>query len=741
MKTFAPKQKATTFSPPAPSRRQSLLSPHQRTLADLAKPLVQPKLLVNQPGNQYEYEADRVAEHVISSNAAGRQTVGSNQGYIFSKTTNGSPTPRWGHDFSKIRVSAAPTQVQTKLTVNEPGDRYEQEADRVAEEVMRTSGLPDGAISAGTPPNVQKKCAACESGGGLCPKCAEEEKTLQRKALSSSITPLVQRQNAGPEEDEETLAEKKGPNGRIGQLTSNFSARINSLLGRGGQPLTESERNFFEPKFGHDFSKVRIYADGESADVAHGLNARAFTIGNSITFGAGQYAPETSEGRRLMAHELVHTIQQTQQGLPSAYNDGHEIGSLGINRGAGGWKGSLSLPQTSLCVQRLGDPSRVPPDMTCPIPPGPAPNVTDHLLFPNAVSSLSPLQVQQIDNFVANWQVSGENASVRIDGFASTPGSDELNWRLSCERAQAVANEMQHPSDGTPGIPATHIEVFAQGETAEFGAAPENRRVNIFIPSAPPPPPPPSGCTTVTAVPGSSTPTLIGSRGGCGSGADFASHDFPTVPLALQLRSLLNQLSLLPDRRLEALMHGELSLLTGSLGTSMATHFDGGSGSTLRHAVGSALSSEVDASPTFAALARATEASIITQISTQVASNCHIDWTTFNVLPSSSALPATNFSLLNGDRLLLQGVLGGTQGLRIFIRDFNLNMATHGFTATLIFEICDDFGVDQTDLDPLNPGHGSPGLVAFWILQHERPPRHVAFINEVVLEKPISGSI
>jgi hypothetical protein len=80
--------------------------------------------------------------------------------------------------------------IQAKLAINPPGDECEQEADRVAETVMR---MPDSAVSglSHSPPAVQRKCAACASGGATCPKCAEEEEKVQRKPLAAGITPLV----------------------------------------------------------------------------------------------------------------------------------------------------------------------------------------------------------------------------------------------------------------------------------------------------------------------------------------------------------------------------------------------------------------------------------------------------------------------------------------------------------------------------------------------------------------------
>ncbi|UCF91848.1 MAG: DUF4157 domain-containing protein [Desulfobacterales bacterium] len=84
----------------------------------------------------------------------------------------------------------------------------------------------------------------------------------------------------------------------------------NVIIQGEGQPLPASERAFFEPRFGHDFSSVRVHADGQAAHLAQAVNARAFTLGSDVFFGQSQYAPQSSEGRRLLAHELTHVVQQ-----------------------------------------------------------------------------------------------------------------------------------------------------------------------------------------------------------------------------------------------------------------------------------------------------------------------------------------------------------------------------------------------------------------------------------------------
>lgn len=191
--------------------------------------------------------------------------------------------------------------IQAKLRIGQLGDIYEQEADRVAEQVMR---MPE--------PPLQRQAEEEE----------EEEELIQTTPLAEQITPLVQRQ-AEPEEEEEEIqmvqrqieGEKEGElqikeiPGQTSGVTPNPEARINAIRG-GGQPLPASTRAFFEPRFGYDFSQVRIHTDARAAETARTLNARAFTVGQDVVFGAGQYSPRTAEGRKLLAHEITHVVQQ-----------------------------------------------------------------------------------------------------------------------------------------------------------------------------------------------------------------------------------------------------------------------------------------------------------------------------------------------------------------------------------------------------------------------------------------------
>lgn len=96
---------------------------------------------------------------------------------------------------------------------------------------------------------------------------------------------------------------------------------VGDVLNSPGQPLDPATRNFMEPRFGHDFSQVRVHTNAQAARSAQSVNALAYTVGRHIAFDEGQYRPDTQPGRRLVAHELVHVMQQSAHGQAA----GHEI--------------------------------------------------------------------------------------------------------------------------------------------------------------------------------------------------------------------------------------------------------------------------------------------------------------------------------------------------------------------------------------------------------------------------------
>jgi hypothetical protein len=91
------------------------------------------------------------------------------------------------------------------------------------------------------------------------------------------------------------------------------SGSVHEVLHSPGQPLLPAVRGFMESRLGHDFGQVRVHTEAKAAESAQAVNALAYTVGSHIVFGAGEYAPESTRGRRLLAHELMHVAQQGQQ--------------------------------------------------------------------------------------------------------------------------------------------------------------------------------------------------------------------------------------------------------------------------------------------------------------------------------------------------------------------------------------------------------------------------------------------
>jgi hypothetical protein len=201
-----------------------------------------------------------------------------------------------GHDFGQVAVNApliaagtcplslvspracpfggachtCPARVQAKLAVGQPGDSYEQEADQVAEAITRTAETPV----------LQRKCVRCGD---------DHDQNLQMKAASDQAVGM------GVQPDAQSA--------------------VNEVLRSPGQSLDEGTRASMEGQLGQDFSQVRVHTDARAAASAEVINALAYTVGRDIVFGASQYMPLTLPGKRMLAHELVHVVQQNGSDL------------------------------------------------------------------------------------------------------------------------------------------------------------------------------------------------------------------------------------------------------------------------------------------------------------------------------------------------------------------------------------------------------------------------------------------
>jgi hypothetical protein len=151
------------------------------------------------------------------------------------------------------------------------------------------------------PGSIQRLCGQCqeEVGRAAAPNPEEEKEGMV----------AMQRQALPEEEEKKPLAAKAAADG-VGEVDAGVEEGIRGLAG-GGRPLAAPLRADMESRMGYDFAGVRVHTDGNATSLARSVNALAFTVGSDVVFGGGQYRPETTDGKKLLAHELAHVVQQT----------------------------------------------------------------------------------------------------------------------------------------------------------------------------------------------------------------------------------------------------------------------------------------------------------------------------------------------------------------------------------------------------------------------------------------------
>ena len=270
-----------------------------------------------------------------------------------------------------------------KLSVNTPGDAFElREADRLADEVMRRPGGTGSAVRRGAAVRAESLRPMPGVRHPL-PDCSDHEDELRAKPENGHGQP-------------ETVP-----------------PIVHEVLGSPGRPLDPGARAFFEPRLGHDFARVRVHTDTRAAQSASAVQARAYAVGSNVVFAAGQYAPQSDAGRRLLAHELVHVVQQS--------------------------KGSAAgLIQRACPVERRGLGAQAP---AAACDPG-------DLLFVKGPRLKFCTDSDQLldgqDGLFADWVVKAKAAaSVKgLHGHASKEGpSADYNRNLSCHRASGHGGE------------------------------------------------------------------------------------------------------------------------------------------------------------------------------------------------------------------------------------------------------------------------------------------------------------
>ncbi len=233
---------------------------------------------------------------------------------LVAKETRPAPARRSKHSPVLSPFGAQRNRVrqvlQPKLTIGQPNDRYEQEADRVADRVVAVSASPLAAAGAGNPD---------ESGAGSAPGHHDSYGEAE-PPLDCSCNDHVQRKSAthaaaaSTPEAHRALAKISGPGAR----------------------LSPAALAYFEPRFGHDFSAIRVHTGANADEAARLVNARAFTYGSHIAFARGQFDPGSRAGRWLLAHELTHTIQQGRAQVSSVQQSARGARRASGEEGEGG---------------------------------------------------------------------------------------------------------------------------------------------------------------------------------------------------------------------------------------------------------------------------------------------------------------------------------------------------------------------------------------------------------------------
>ena len=271
----------------------------------------------------------KTAESKTTSSAASTAAKTQNAPF-FSKEAQGE-SAFFGGETAEAELFFSPRTLQPKLTIGKPNDKYEQQADAVADQVVAKLNSPtpspptpkgstiaaqtsngrntqtainnkQSAISNPSTPPVQAKCDHCE----------QEEKLQKKDEEIGHVGEQVQMKpifDSAAEPPPDDNVQRKTDGNTEGEASSDFSSQLSSSKG-GGTSLPADTQEKMGSTIGADFSGVRIHTGSEAAKMSNDIGAQAFTHGNNVYFNEGKYNPSSTEGSHLLAHELTHTVQQ-----------------------------------------------------------------------------------------------------------------------------------------------------------------------------------------------------------------------------------------------------------------------------------------------------------------------------------------------------------------------------------------------------------------------------------------------
>lgn len=336
------------------------------------------------------------------------------------KTAHTQPT-RQGHDTQeRAHQLFIPPSVQPKLTVNTPGDPYEQEADAVAEQVMSRTASPQMKEEPSLrrqgekEEELQRKCTDCEEEAQVQRQEVEEEEEMVQRQPSAEEEE-VQRQCTDCEEEEL----QRSPNGDGGTGGRGAPPIVSEVVSSGGKPMNKDVRGFMEYRFGADFSHVQIHEDDKAQRSASAISAEAYTYGSHIVFARGKYEPESHRGQHLLAHELTHVLQQDKTVKrridPAANANPATESNVPLPNAAG------PPPIQAEAQPASAGPSPIPTGAEAPAPPAPSlPTVAElEPLMPPPPEALGP-------EAKARMRQSQRDAGAAAEANADMPAAEEL---------------------------------------------------------------------------------------------------------------------------------------------------------------------------------------------------------------------------------------------------------------------------------------------------------------------------
>ena len=304
---------------------------HPAPKRDALASILQAKLTVNAPGDAYEREADSVAARILQmpeQEHKRRPVNAGHEGASIQRKEEDEVHAKCAACAEREQAQTAPLQLQQEeeeMVQEAPLQREEEEEDAMQAERLQREMEEEETVQEAPLQREEEEEDAMQA--ERLQRETDEEEMAQEAPLqreedeeeAMQAEPL-QRQEEGEDEEEIQTAAAAAARHSRRRMSARFETRLQHLKSTGGTPMTPALRHYMESRFGHSFAHVRVHTNAEAAALSRQAGARAFTTGRHIVFNRAEYRPTSDAGRRLLAHELTHVLQQ-QGGLHSVQRE------------------------------------------------------------------------------------------------------------------------------------------------------------------------------------------------------------------------------------------------------------------------------------------------------------------------------------------------------------------------------------------------------------------------------------